>query len=119
VDTLNSGLRPGGAWASVAGVVRMPRQYCKCPIDLLSQDEPGKLVGQGHLPKGEHGLRPARDSGGPSTGWPDRKHNCLLARVPADAEPLGQSFRGEGFSPAIQKNQPRRGTRMLFGDGGE
>ena len=40
-------------------VIRMASQYCKCPIDLLCQDQPGQLMRQRHGAKGQQALRPA------------------------------------------------------------
>jgi hypothetical protein len=33
---------------SVPGVVRMPRKYCKCPVELFRHHQAGKLMGQRH-----------------------------------------------------------------------
>src|SRR6476620_4229281 len=38
---------------SVAGMVGMPFQYCKCPVNLLQEHHPGQFVSQGHLAEGE------------------------------------------------------------------
>src|SRR6202161_3489445 len=42
--------------ASVTGVVRMPSEYSKCPVELFREHQAGKLVGEGHASQGQDGL---------------------------------------------------------------
>jgi hypothetical protein len=42
---------------SVAGMVRMPCKYCKCPVELFRDYQAGKLVGQRHGSERKRSLR--------------------------------------------------------------
>jgi hypothetical protein len=67
----------GWRLASVPDVVRMPREYCKCPIDLFGQHQASKFMGQSHWPQRQHrlALPPIR----PATCRANSENNHLLA----------------------------------------
>ena len=69
--------------ASVPGVVRMPCEYCKCPVELFRQHQASKFVRECHPPQGQHRLRQPGSPIRPAASWPDGKDNQLLARIPA------------------------------------
>jgi hypothetical protein len=103
----------------MAGVVRMPRQYCKCPVDLFGHYQAGELVRQRHGPQRKSCLRLLGRPRGPATRGPDGENNHLLACIPAYTEPFRQSFRRQRFSTTIQQYEPSWGTRPLLRHKGE
>jgi hypothetical protein len=97
----------------------MPREYCKCPVDLFGEDQPRQFMGEGHGPKGEGALRLGTGVFRPAVSRAYGEDDTLLAGVPACAQPTGQFLRGEGLPTAVEQNQPSGGTRPLPGDRSE
>ena len=61
------------------GVVGMPCEYCKCPVELFRQHQAGKLVGQRHPSEGQGGLRAPQRSARPAARRSDGEDDRLLA----------------------------------------
>jgi hypothetical protein len=97
--------------ASVTNVVRMPSQYCKCPVELFRQHQAGKFMGQRHWSQGQQRLRltPIR----PAIRRPNGENNSLLARIPAQTKPLRQLLGRESLSSGVEQYQPGRRPRPL------
>lgn len=91
-------------------VIRVPRQDCKCTVDLFADEDAGELVGKGHGAEGEQQASAGAIGAGPAVGRTEREDGVLAAFVALAAQPLGQRLRGKLFAAFVEHDQQRRGS---------
>jgi hypothetical protein len=89
---------------SVAGVVRVARENCKCAVELLGEDETGEGVGERERAEGEQEGGALAGGVGPSAGGADGEEDVLLALIAALPEPCGEGLGRKLAAAAIEKN---------------
>lgn len=82
-------------------------------INLLSQNDAGELMRQGHPPEGPKEIRPFTRRRRPPIRRSDGEHQTLNSLVAESAEVRGEFFRGELLAAAIQQNGVRRSAAGL------
>ena len=88
----------------MACVVRVPSQYCKCPVDLFRHYQARQLMRQRHGAERQQGLGPLACAVGPATRRPNGENNGLLPGIFAFAQPFGERLGGERLAAAIEQD---------------
>jgi hypothetical protein len=77
-------------------------------VYLLSQNDAGELMRQGHPPERPKQVRPFPRHWRPAIRRSDGEHEALNSLVAEPAEVRGEFLRGELLAAAIQQNGVRR-----------
>lgn len=88
----------------------MALQDCKCPIDLLQQDDPCQFVRQGHLAERKYQVCGPAGSVAEPIRRADGEEQVLRAAILLVAQQLGKLFRGKLPPPGIKQDQDWRGA---------
>lgn len=91
----------------------MSGQNRERPVDLLGQDDAGKLVGKCHAAKRQKEMGALAGSGRPAVRRPDREDEVLGARIAQVAKPLGKVFGGELLAATVKQDRVNRDTPRL------
>ena len=82
-------------------------------VYLLSQNDAGELMRQGHPPEGPKEVRSFPRRRRPPIRRSNGEHQTLNSLVAESAEMRGEFFRGELLAAAIQQNGVRRSAAGL------
>lgn len=91
-------------------VVRVPRQNCKCTIDLFADEDAGELVRKGHGAEGEQQAGTGAIGAGPPVDGAKREDDVLAALIAPLSQPLGEGCGGKLFAALIKHHQHGRGS---------
>ena len=94
-------------------VIRVARENCKCPVELLGHNQSRKGMSHGKRPQRKQKLGLCSGCRRPTVGWPDCENNILRALVAQRSEPCGKRFRNHLPATAIKQHRNRRGPCLL------
>ncbi len=99
-------------------VIRMSRENCKCPVELLGHHQSRQRVGHRHRPQRKQQSRSPSRRVRPSVRRSHREHQVLGAFIAPPAEPLCERLRTHRSSAAIEQHCrnrcPSRRPRQPF-----
>ncbi len=94
-------------------VIRLAIQYCKRPVNLLQQECPHHLVGEGHFRQRQQFAAPA-ELFRETVGAADGKNQLACSAVALLTDKSGQSWGVQLFARLVQQDQGCTGGNMLL-----
>ena len=98
---------------SVACVVWVAGEDCQGAVDLFSEHDAGKLMGQGQTAEGNKEVGALACSNRPPIGRTDSKHEALSPPIANASDLRGELLRGVLLAAAIEQNRIGQGTAWL------